>query len=40
MGQHNNYYAKVYILLFHSQEPSPPLTKMFEFIFFKYKCHI
>ena len=25
MGQHNNYYAKVYFLLFQSQDPSPPL---------------
>ena len=26
MGQHNNYYAKVYFLPFQSQDPSPPLT--------------
>ena len=25
MGQHNNYYAKVYFLPFQSQDPSPPL---------------
>ena len=26
MGQHKNYYAKVYFLPFQSQDPSPPLN--------------
>ena len=35
MGQHNNYYAIVYLLSFQSQDPSPPLN-----IFYDYYVHL